>query len=213
MATMPWLAVALIPVGYAVGMFPSAVIVARAKGHDILAEGSGNPGASNVARILGWRFGAVVLLADFAKGAAAAGIGWAAGGRPGAYVVGCAAVVGHTYPFRRKGGKGVAAAGGMLVVLFPPIVVALGVVWFVVARLLRKASIASLLILVAFPVIVWLTGWYDPWEVAVISGVAALLLLRHLPNIRRLVRREEIDVIGPDGPSGNLVQGPEPPMS
>ena len=71
----------------------------------------------------------MVLLADFAKGAAAAGIGWAAGGRPGAYSLGCAAVVGHTYPFRRKGGKGVAAAGGMLVVLFPLEVVALGVVW------------------------------------------------------------------------------------
>jgi glycerol-3-phosphate acyltransferase PlsY len=201
MSAMPWFAVALIPVGYVLGMFPSAVLVARAKGHDIYASGSGNPGASNVARILGWRFGAVVLLADFAKGAAAAGVGWAAGGRAGAYLVGCAAVVGHTYPFRRKGGKGVAAAGGMLVVLFPLIVVALALVWFVVARVLHKASIASLLILVAFPVTVGLTG-YDAWEVVVISAVAALLLLRHLPNIRRLLHRAEI----------NLQPGPEPPM-
>jgi acyl phosphate:glycerol-3-phosphate acyltransferase len=201
MSAMPWFAVALIPVGYVLGMFPSAVLVARAKGRDIYASGSGNPGASNVARILGWRFGAIVLLADFAKGAAAAGVGWAAGGRAGAYLVGCAAVVGHTYPFRRKGGKGVAAAGGMLVVLFPLIVVALALVWFVVARVLHKASIASLLILVAFPVTVGLTG-YDAWEVVVISGVAALLLLRHLPNIRRLLHRAEI----------NLQPGPEPPM-
>jgi acyl phosphate:glycerol-3-phosphate acyltransferase len=194
MATMSWYAVALIPVGYLLGMFPTAVLVARAKGHDILSEGSGNPGASNVARILGWRFGAAVLLTDFAKGAAAAGIGWAAGGRPGAYVLGCAAVVGHTYPFRRKGGKGVAAAGGMLVVLFPLIVVALGLVWVIVARVLHKASIASLLITVAFPVTVAVRG-YDAWEVGVIAGVAALLVLRHLPNIRRLIHREEIDVI------------------
>ncbi len=198
---MPWFAVALIPVGYVLGVFPSAVLVARAKGHDILAEGSGNPGASNVARILGWRFGAIVLLADFAKGAAAAGMGWAAGGRPGAYLVGCAAVVGHTYPLRRKGGKGVAAAGGMLVVLFPLIALPLAVVWFVVSRVLHKASIASLLLVVAFPVTVALTG-YDGWEIAVISGVAVLLLLRHLPNIRRLARRAEI----------NLQPGPEPPM-
>jgi glycerol-3-phosphate acyltransferase PlsY len=201
MSAMPWFAVALIPVGYVVGMFPSAVLVARAKGHDVLAEGSGNPGASNVARILGWRFGAIVLLADFAKGAAAAGVGRAAGGRAGAYLVGCAAVVGHTYPFRRKGGKGVAAAGGMLVVLFPEVVVALAFVWLVVARVLHKASIASLLILVAFPVTVWLRG-YDSWEVAVIFGVSALLLLRHLPNIRRLLHRQEI----------SLQPGPEPPM-
>jgi acyl phosphate:glycerol-3-phosphate acyltransferase len=201
MSAMPWFAVALIPVGYVLGMFPSAVLVARAKGHDILAEGSGNPGASNVARILGWRFGAIVLLADFAKGAAAAGVGWAAGGRPGAYLVGCAAVVGHTYPLRRKGGKGVAAAGGMLVVLFPLIALATALVWFIVARVLHKASIASLLIVVAFPVTVALTG-YDLWEVVVISGVSVLLLLRHVPNIRRLVGRSEM----------NLQPGPEPPM-
>ena len=201
MAAMSWFAVALIPLGYLVGSFPSAVIVARAKGHDILAEGSGNPGASNVARVLGWRFGAIVLFADFAKGAAAAGGGRIAGGRPGAYLVGCAAVIGHTYPFRRKGGKGVAAAGGMLVVLFPVEVVALGVVWFVVGRVLHKASIASLLIVVAFPLTVWAAG-YDGWEVGVISGVAVLLLLRHVPNIRRLLRRQEID----------LQPGPEPPM-
>jgi glycerol-3-phosphate acyltransferase PlsY len=195
MAAMPWYAVALIPVGYLLGMFPTAVIVARAKGHDIVNEGSGNPGASNVARVLGWRYGATVLLVDFAKGAAAAGIGWAADGRPGAYLLGCAAVVGHTYPFRRKGGKGVAAAGGMLVVLFPLIVVALGLVWFLVARVLHKASIASLLIMVVFPVTVGLMG-YDTWEVVVIAAVAALLVLRHLPNIRRLIHREEIDVVG-----------------
>jgi glycerol-3-phosphate acyltransferase PlsY len=203
MTAMSWLAVALVPIGYFVGMFPSALLVAKAKGVDILAEGSGNPGASNVARVLGWRVGATVLLADFAKGAAAAGLGWAAGGRPGAYLVGCAAVVGHTYPFRRKGGKGVAAAGGMLVALFPLVVVALSIVWMVAARLLHKASIASLLITVAFPVTVAIAG-YDAWEVAVISGVSALLVLRHLPNIRRLVARREIDVTPHDRQAGDL---------
>jgi glycerol-3-phosphate acyltransferase PlsY len=207
---MPWLAVALIPVGYIVGTFPTALLVARAKGVDILAEGSGNPGASNVARVLGWRIGAFVLFCDFAKGAAAAGIGLAAGGRPGAYLVGCASVVGHTYPFRRKGGKGVAAAGGMLVVLFPLVVLALAVVWMLVARVLHKASIASLLITVAFPVTVAIRG-YDLWEVGVLSGVSVLLVLRHLPNIRRLVAREEIDVVG-GGDRPDLQTGPEPPM-
>jgi len=206
MTTMPWIAIALIPVGYVVGTFPTAVLVAKARGIDILAEGSGNPGASNVARLLGWRVGAFVLLCDFAKGAAAAGIGLAADGRPGAYVVGCAAVVGHTYPLGRKGGKGVAAAGGMLFVLFWQIAAPLALVWIVVARVLHKASIASLLITVAFPVAVALTG-HRGWEVAVISGVAALLVLRHLPNIRRLVTRQEIDVT-----SRHLQTGPETPM-
>jgi glycerol-3-phosphate acyltransferase PlsY len=194
--------VLLIPVGYLLGMFPSAVLVARAKGHDVTVEGSGNPGASNVARLLGWRYGAIVLVADFAKGAAASGIGWAAAGRPGAYLLGCAAIVGHTYPLRRRGGKGVAAAGGMLVVLFPLVVLVLALVWFLIARVLHKASIASLLVVIAFPFAVWARG-YNPWEIFVIAGVSALLVLRHLPNIRRLVRRQEMDVLRP---------GTDPPM-
>ena len=170
---MPWFAVALIPVGYVRGHVPDrACWSPRRRAIDILAEGSGNPGASNVARILGWRFGAFVLLRDFAKGAAAAGLGLAVGGRPGAYLVGCAAVVGHTYPLGRKGGKGVAAAGGMLVVLFPLIALPLLVVWIVVARVLHKASIASLLITVAFPVAVALDRPRG-WEVAVIAASSA----------------------------------------
>ena len=56
-------------VAWLLGTFPSATLVARAKGRDILHEGSGNPGASNVARLLGWRYGLLVLVIDFAKGA------------------------------------------------------------------------------------------------------------------------------------------------
>src|SRR4051812_32884670 len=135
-----WATILLVPVGYVLGMFPSAVLVARTRGVDITHQGSGNPGASNVIRVLGWKAGALVMLADFAKGAAAAGIGLAVGGRAGAYVIGIAAVVGHTYPLGRKGGKGVAAAGGMLVVLFPLIALALAVVWLAASKVVGKAS-------------------------------------------------------------------------
>lgn len=193
MGTLHWIALALLPIGYLLGTFPSAVLVARRRGVDILAEGSGNPGASNVIRVLGWKVGAVVLLLDFAKGAVASGLGLAVSGRPGAYVLGVAAVVGHTFPFGRKGGKGVAAAGGMLVVLFPLIALGLAAVWAVISQVLHKASIASLTIIVAFPVLVAVTGhvW---WEISVISAIAALLLVRHSGNIRRLLRGEEHDL-------------------
>ena len=183
----------LVPLAWLLGTFPSANLVARAKGRDIQREGSGNPGASNVGRLLGWRYGAVVMLMDFAKGALTAGVGLAVGGRPGAYILGAAAVLGHTFPLYRKGGKGVAAAAGMLVVLFPVIVVGLFVVWLVVARLLKKASLASLLVTVLFPVTVAVAG-YDLWEVAVLGALAVLVILRHAANIRRLLRREEIDL-------------------
>lgn len=183
----------LVPLAWLLGTFPSANLVARAKGRDIQREGSGNPGASNVGRLLGWRYGAVVMLMDFAKGALTAGVGLAVGGRPGAYILGAAAVLGHMFPLYRKGGKGVAAAAGMLVVLFPVIVVGLFVVWLVVARLLKKASLASLLVTVLFPVTVAIAG-YDLWEVAVLGALAVLVILRHAANIRRLLRREEIDL-------------------
>ena len=183
----------LVPVAWLLGTFPSAQLVARAHGHDILAEGSGNPGASNVHRLLGWRAGALVLLADFAKGAVAAGAGLAIGGRAGACILGVAAVVGHTYPLYRKGGKGVAAAGGALVVLYPFVVIGLALCWVVLARVLHKASLASLLTTVFFPVAVGVLG-YDRWEVGVVGGLALLVVLRHSANIRRLLRREEIDL-------------------
>jgi glycerol-3-phosphate acyltransferase PlsY len=170
--------------------------VARSHGRDILQEGSGNPGASNVARLLGWRAGALVLLLDFAKGAIAAGAGMLVGGRAGACALGVAAVVGHTFPLYRKGGKGVAAAGGALVVLYPLIVVGLAVVWFVIARLLHKASLASLLTTVLFPVSVAVFG-HDLWEIAAVAALAGLVIIRHLGNIRRLLRRQEIDLGAP----------------
>jgi len=65
----------LAPLAWLLGTFPTAVLVARAKGRDVTREGSGNPGASNVGRVLGWRWGAVVLVAEFAKGTLAAGVG------------------------------------------------------------------------------------------------------------------------------------------
>jgi len=183
----------LIPVAWLLGTFPSAQLVARAHGRDVLEEGSGNPGASNVGRLLGWKAGALVLALDFSKGAIAAGVGMAIGGRPGACILGVAAVIGHTVPLYRKGGKGVAAAGGALVVLYPLIVVGLAVIWVLVARVLHKASLASLMITILFPIAVFGFG-FDRWEVGVVTALAVLVVLRHSANIRRLLRREENDL-------------------
>lgn len=193
-----WLAAVLLPVAYAMGMLPSAVLVARARGHDILSEGSGNPGASNVVRVLGWRAGSLVMAMDFGKGAAAAGLGIAVGGRAAAFALGLSAVLGHTLPLLRKGGKGVAAAGGMLVVLYPLIVAGLATTWFVVSRLLRKASLASILVTVAFPVLVGVSG-YGIRETAAIAALSAFVVVRHSGNIRRLIKHEEMDLTAPPG--------------
>jgi glycerol-3-phosphate acyltransferase PlsY len=182
----------LIPVAYLLGTFPSAGIVARARGHDILHEGSGNPGASNTFRVLGWKAGLLVLFLDIGKGAAAAGAGLALDGHAGAFILGVAAVVGHVFPITRhfRGGRGVATAAGAMVVVFPLETALLGAVWFAIARGLHKASVASIVCAIAFPVIVALRGG-SALDLAVSGGLAALVLARHLSNLRRLVRGEE----------------------
>jgi glycerol-3-phosphate acyltransferase PlsY len=191
-----FVALAAIP-AYLLGTFPTAVLVARAGGHDVLTEGSGNPGASNVARLMGWKAGLLVMAGDLAKGAIAAGVGLAVAGRGAGYVLGICAVIGHTYPVTRrfKGGKGVATAGGMLAVLQPVIVLVLAVVWFLTARVLKLASVGSIVVAVLFPIGVWLTGRAG-WEIAVTSALALLVIVRHLPNLRRLARGEELRTDG-----------------
>jgi glycerol-3-phosphate acyltransferase PlsY len=187
----------LLPLAYLLGTFPAAGLVARATGHDVLREGSGNPGASNVYRLAGWKAGLLVFLADVGKGAIASGVGLALAGHPGAYLLGLAAVVGHMLPVTRrfKGGRGVATAGGALVVLYPLIAVALAVVWFLIARVLRKASVASIVVVVAFPVLVAATGG-TLLDISVTTVLALLVLARHVPNLRRLVRGQELGLDG-----------------
>ena len=188
---------------YLIGTFPTAVLVARAGGHDVTTEGSGNPGASNVARIMGWKYGLAVMAIDALKGAIAAGVGLWLAGRGAAYVLGVLAVLGHTFPVTRgfKGGKGVATAGGMMAVLYPVIVVVLGVVWFLIARILKLASVGSLVVAVLFPIAVAATG-RPGWEIGLTTALALVIVLRHLPNLRRLVRGEELrtDATDPEGP-------------
>jgi glycerol-3-phosphate acyltransferase PlsY len=185
-------AILLLP-AYFLGSFPSALLVARVGGHDVLTEGSGNPGASNVARLMGWKAGLVVLAADFGKGAIASGVGLAVAGRGGAFALGVAAVIGHMFPVTRKfkGGKGVATAGGMLNVLYPWIVLILAVVWLLVARVLKLASVGSLLCAVLFPILVAIGG-YGPEEVTAIAVLAVVVIARHAANVRRLFRGQEL---------------------
>lgn len=184
---------ALVPLAYLLGMFPTAALVTRRAGKDVTREGSGNPGASNVARLMGWKAGLVVLLLDMGKGALAAGVGLALDGHRGAYILGVAAVLGHVFPITRrfKGGRGVATAAGVLVVVFPLVLAILAVVWLVIARGFHKASIASVVCAVLFPIIVAIRG-NSVLDITVTAALAAIVVVRHFANLRRLVRGEEL---------------------
>ena len=183
-----------VPLAYLIGTIPCSVIVGRAFGADVTAQGSGNPGASNVMRVAGWKAGLLAMIGDTAKGTAPAAIGLVVEGRWAGFALGIAAVIGHVFPIVRRGGKGVATAGGMLFVLFPWIALAGITTWMLVAKGLRKASIASLFIVVAFPIVVGIIGapW---WETLAISALALVLISRHSSNIRRLIHREEVDLV------------------
>jgi glycerol-3-phosphate acyltransferase PlsY len=117
--------------GYAAGLLPSADIVA--KGLDPRRAGSGNPGAANIANLLGKRAGATVFAMDMGKAMAAAHVGRAMAGASGANIAASAAVLGHCFPAHKnfRGGKGVAASFGQMLATFPaylPVDIALGAV-------------------------------------------------------------------------------------
>jgi acyl phosphate:glycerol-3-phosphate acyltransferase len=166
--------------------------VARRKGVDITTSGSGNPGASNVGRVLGRKAGILVFVLDALKAAIPTLVGFLIAGYPGGLALGIASLLGHIFPVTRgfKGGKGVANAAGIGLVLYPAVAVTLAVLWLVVAKLTHRASLASLVIAIGMPVGLAVIG--RPWqEIVVAMSVAGLVALRHAGNLMRLVRGQE----------------------
>ena len=188
---MTWWWLLLVP-SYVLGVFPSALLVGRLTGHDPTREGSGNPGASNVYRVAGRSAGAATLVADIAKGALPTAVGLVVQDRALALACGIAAVAGHVAPVTRRfrGGKGVATTGGMSLVLYPFVSLALIALWVVVLKVFKRASIGSLVLCVALPIGVALRS--RPWgEVVTVTLVAVAIIGRHHENIRRLLHRQE----------------------
>ncbi len=187
----------LLPLAYLLGTFPSAVLVARARGIDITSSGSGNPGASNVSRLLGRRLGVLVFVLDGLKGALSVLAGFLAFEYAGALILACAAVIGHVFPITRrfKGGKGVATAGGAMLALYPVVSLGLLVLWLVVVKLSKKASLASLAIVVGLPIGLVIVG-RPATEIVTTIGLGVLVIWRHWPNLKRLMRGQELSSRG-----------------
>ena len=166
------LALIAIVAGYSLGLFPSAAIVARRSGVNVHAEGSGNPGASNITRLLGWKAGVVVFAMDGAKGIAAAGVGALADGRLGAYI------------------KGVATGAGVVLAVAPLVSVIVIATWFVISRTTGKSSVASIVAVLLVPLGIGLRGG-TAWEIIGVVAVCTLIIARHAENIRRLLAGAE----------------------
>lgn len=127
----------LIVVGaFLLGTFPSALMIGKIVGHDPTAEGSGNPGATNMFRIAGLKAGSATLVIDVAKALGAVLIGRWLGDTTLGVWCGAAAVVGHIFPILRqsRGGKGVACFGGMTIGAWPILAPIALVVWISSAK-------------------------------------------------------------------------------
>jgi glycerol-3-phosphate acyltransferase PlsY len=183
-------------VGYLLGAISFAVIVARSQGVDILKYGSGNPGATNVTRALGSKFGNIVFAGDALKGFIAAGWPLLYMGEAGLKlgILGLiASILGHSFSvfLKFKGGKGVATTMGGLVAMMP-IALLIGVaVWAAIFFSIRMVAIASILFAVSLPVSAYLLyGAGDPrLTLGVVLGV--LIVARHRSNIVRMLMGTE----------------------
>jgi glycerol-3-phosphate acyltransferase PlsY len=192
----PAIALAL---AYVSGSIPFAYLVGKARGVDLRKQGSGNLGATNVFRVLGWKIGVAVFLADALKGALPVlllphQIASARDPRLWAIAVGVAAIAGHVRPiFLRfgRGGKGVATAAGVFFALVPWQMLASFSVFIAVVLASGYVSLGSLLSALTLPTLLAFTlGSNDP-RFIVSTVVAAFVFWTHRANIGRLRRGEE----------------------
>ncbi|KPP99586.1 MAG: acyl-phosphate glycerol 3-phosphate acyltransferase [Bacteroidetes bacterium HLUCCA01] len=208
--------IVIIVLSYLIGSIPSSVWIGKlTKGVDIRDHGSGNAGATNTFRVLGWKAGSVVALVDLGKGFVAAfyisQLGFALGEMPevlfGVWeidasvrvVAGLSAVLGHMYPLYAgfKGGKGVITAAGMLYGI-EPISISLAIIIFLIVLFSsRYVSLASIVASISYPIFLislrYAFGYTEiDGSLMVISTVIALtIVVKHHGNIKRLIEGNE----------------------
>src|ERR671913_1259699 len=193
----------LIAIAYFIGSLPTAVLISKAFfGIDIREYGSGNSGATNTFRILGPKWGTVVMIVDVIKGVAATSL----------YILlpyyltseldrtnfmvglGLAAVVGHIFPIWAdfRGGKGVATLFGMVLGIQPNVALCCVGVFILVLFLTRWVSLSSILASIAFPIFI-LVVFNEPEKLYRVFAivVALLVLLTHQKNIGRILKGNE----------------------
>lgn len=180
---------------YLAGSFPTASVIGLMSGHDHSTEGSGNPGASNVYRTSGAAYGLLTVVIDVVKGVLPTLVALLVVDRRWAAAVWLAATVGHVFPLGRlrHGGKGVATGGGGSLPLFPLLGIGLILLFAVIVRLTKMASLGSLVITAGLVIgVIFLQQ--NTIELVAAIAVAGLIIFRHRANIGRLVSGDELHV-------------------
>ena len=183
----------LVIFAYLLGSVPTGYLLGYFSGVDVRKAGSGNVGATNVARVAGKKLGLLTLLGDAAKGMIPVYLARKLGMDVDIVAFAAlAAFLGHLYPLflRFQGGKGVATALGALLVLTPAATGASLLVFLTVIAATRIVSLASMIAAAAAPVAVWLLG-YPPIVIGLTVAMALLIIWRHQHNIHRLMSGAE----------------------
>ena len=188
----------LVVPAYLIGMIPFSVLVARKAGFDLYKTGSNNPGASNVIRVAGWKWGMLAMALDIFKGFVPTFLSSVfvdnyisdQSARVVTFLVAIASICGHVFPLLRKGGKGVATGGGAAVALFPlPGIIAIAL-WAILMKISKKPVVASMIAIGVLTLIVGFKHKYL-WEFVLVFGLYVLIIIRHIPNIMRMVKKTE----------------------
>lgn len=191
LALLPWYAGA-----YLLGAIPTSYLVVRAvKGLDLRTVGSGNLGATNLYRQLGWRYAIPVGLFDMCKGTlpVVAAMRVLGVGVPVALTLGAMAVIGHVYSVfvGFRGGKGVATAAGVVLALAPWAFLASLLTWAVVVRFTGYVSLGSVVAALGFPVAAWILHPDQRGVAWMYLLLAAVIVVLHRANLRRLLAGTE----------------------
>jgi glycerol-3-phosphate acyltransferase PlsY len=188
---LPW-----VLASYLVGAIPTSYLTVRiVKGEDLRLLGSGNLGATNLYRVLGWRYAVPVALFDVLKGAVPVLLfaPRAGGGQLVALLLGAAAVIGHVFPvfLKFRGGKGVATAAGVMLGMAPWAFIVALITWALVVKASGYVSLASITAALVLPPAVYFLHPERRQLAPFLVGLAALIILLHRRNIRRLLSGTE----------------------
>ncbi len=193
-------------VGYLLGSIPFGYLLVKVfRGEDVRLSGSGNIGATNVARSGAKGLGIATLVLDALKGSCAVAFalllapsqGFHGSGRPSPLplmaTAALAAVLGHVFPvwLRFKGGKGVATALGVFMVLFPIAILVALAIFILVVVVTRYVSLGSILGAISFPIAAYFLQPTDWISLVLASMVSLIVIIKHRENIRRLLAGNE----------------------
>jgi len=186
----------LIIISYLLGSFPSALVIGKMfYQKDIRNFGSGNLGTTNAFRILGKKGGFVVFVLDVLKGGIAVLLAMHLATNLHPLVISIFALIGHIYPVfaNFRGGKAVATTAGIILFYSPVLFIVLLIIFAITLKIWKMVSLSSTIIALTTIAFVWLniTADYDLTAQIMFTIIAVLIILKHIPNYKRILNGTE----------------------